>query len=578
MVRLLLRLLLIFSLLFLYGVSLEAADSTVENKDEQVVVPQQNSPEETLVMLSSLAELQKNLQKQLALTGEKIKESDSDAEKERLEEERARLDRQLSESSKDFERIATGVEVGLFVEKKEEPFSWKDEITILMEPAIKELKRLTVRARQKTKLKDTISEFSAMKPIAANAVQQLELLYGATKDKTIRKEIKELLPEWRNTENRISNKLELAELELSQMQDKEVGLVQSSSTSIRNFFRVRGLYLLVSVLTFGCIVLLGRFLHRILFSFLPGINVEQRSFHIRLFDLVLRVFSVVVGIVGLFFILYLAEDWFLLSMAIIFFLGLFWTVRQTVPRLWQQARLMLNIGSVREGERLLIDNVPWKVETIHVFCRLFNPTLGIHLRLPIENIVGMISRPYSQEEPWFPCKKGDWVVVGDRPRTKVVSLSHELVETVERGGKRYLFQTGDFLEKNPLNLSRNFRLRVLFGLSYDLQEQVTTTIPKLLKEYLEEQLEKEGYSDSCLNLLVEFKEAGSSSLDLLVLADFKGERAEIYSRLERSIQRWCVDAASIYNWEIPFPQLTVHRPADSEKTELNDVEVATQKV
>ena len=108
---------------------------------------------------------------------------------------------------------------------------------------------------------------------------------------------------------------------------------------------------------------------------------------------------------------------------------------------------MLNIGSVREGERLQLHDVPWKVETIHVFCSLFNPTLGIRLRLPIEQIIGLVSRPDSPEEPWFPCKRGDWVVVGDRPRSRVVSLSHELVETVERGGKRYLFQTADFLGK-----------------------------------------------------------------------------------------------------------------------------------
>jgi len=167
----------------------------------------QASPEETLVMLTSLGELQHNLKKQLAMTREKIRTSVSDAEKQRLEGELARLDRQLSDSSNDFERIATGVEVGLFVEKKADTFSWKDEITTLIEPAIKEIKRLTVRARQKTKLKDTISELSSIKPVATNAVRHLERLYEAVKDPDIKKKIKELLPEWRNNENRIRNKL-----------------------------------------------------------------------------------------------------------------------------------------------------------------------------------------------------------------------------------------------------------------------------------------------------------------------------------------------------------------------------------
>jgi hypothetical protein len=553
-------LLLLFSVIF-SPVPLAAANQAADKPPTQSPAIRQVSPEETLDMLTSLVELQNNLKKQLALTREKIKGSVSNAEKERLEEELVRLDQQLSDSSKDFERIATGVQVDLFVEKKAEPFSWKEEIATLIEPAIKEIKRLTARARQKTKLKDTISDLAGMKPIAESAVKHLERLSEATKDVEIKKEIKELLPEWRNNENRIRNKMELAQLELSQMQDKEVSLVESFSKSIGNFFRVRGLYLLVAMIAFGCAILAGRLLHRLVFRLLPGANQEHRPFHIRVVDLAIRVSTVLLAIVGLFFVLYQAEDWFLLSLAIIFFLGLSWTVRQTVPRLWHQGRLMLNVGSVREGERLLLHNVPWKVETIHVFCLLYNPTLGIRLRLPIEQLVGMVSRPYSPEEPWFPCKKGDWVVVGDRPRTRIVSLSHELVETVERGGKRYLFQTADFLGENPVNLSRNFRLRVVFGIGYDLQAQATMEIPNLLKSFIEARMEEEGYQDSCLNLLVEFKGAGASSLDLQVLADFKGELADIYSRLERALQRWCVDAATAYNWEIPFPQLTFHWPA-----------------
>lgn len=560
MLRLCPLLLLVFLVFFTVN-PLVAADQAGEPSPQDVPLVKQASPEETLEMLTSLAELQGNLKKQLTLTREKIKSSSSEAEKERLEGELSRLDRQLSDSSRDFERIATGVEVSLFAEKKPETFSWKDEMTTLIEPAIREIKRLTVRARQKTKLKDTISEYSSVAPVATNAVRHLEQLYEVTKDPSIKKQIKELLPVWHNIENRVRNKLELAELELSQMQDKEVSLVQSSSESIRNFFRVRGLYLVMALIAFGCVVIFGRLLHRLIFRFLPGANLEKRPFHIRLLDLSLRVFVVVAAIIGLFFVLYQAEDWFLLSMAIVFFLGLSWTVRQAVPRLWQQGRLMLNVGSVREGERLQLYDVPWKIETIHVFCSLFNPVLGIRLRLPIEDIVGMVSRPYSPEEPWFPCKRGDWVVVGDRPRTRVVSLSHELVETVERGGKRYLFKTADFLGQNLVNLSRNFRLRVVFGVSYDLQDQVTTTIPNLLKTFIAKKMAEEGYADSCLNLLVEFKEAGSSSLDLMILADFKGDLADIYSRLERSIQRWCVDAATLHNWEIPFPQLTFHWPA-----------------
>ncbi len=151
-------LLLSFLIIVFSSGPLVAADQDGNGLAEGWPSVQRASPEETLVMLSSLTELQANLKKQLAITREKIKTSTSDAEKARLDIELQRLDRQLSDSSNDFERIATGVETGLFVENKSEPFSWKDELTTLIEPAIKEIKRLTVRAREKTKLKDTISE------------------------------------------------------------------------------------------------------------------------------------------------------------------------------------------------------------------------------------------------------------------------------------------------------------------------------------------------------------------------------------------------------------------------------------
>jgi len=60
-----------------------------------------------------------------------------------------------------------------------------------------------------------------------------------------------------------------------------------------------------------------------------------------------------------------------------------------------------------------------------------------------------------------------------------------------------------------------------------------------------------------LNLRVEFALANSSSLDITVIADFSGELADLYNRLRRAIQRWCVDACSENGWEIPFPQMTL---------------------
>jgi len=133
------------------------------------------------------------------------------------------------------------------------------------------------------------------------------------------------------------------------------------------------------------------------------------------------------------------------------------------------------------------------------------------------------------------------------------------VELVQRGGARKTYQTGDFLSMTPLNLSMNFRLKIPFGISYNLQKEATNLVPDQLSAFIEARIEEEGYKEDLLNLRVEFANAGASSLDLVVIADFKGSRAPLYNRISRAIQRWCVDASTKNGWEIPFPQLDIHR-------------------
>jgi len=515
---------------------------------------------DTLDMLASLVELQKNIKLQIAATSKKLKASASEAEKQILQEELTQLDKQLSETSADFERTATGVAPEIFSEQEKVTFSWKDELAMLLEPSIKELKQLTARVRLKTDLKDTINDYNKQLATTRRAVEHLNKLIDETKNPKIKTHLGELLPAWQNAEKRISSKLDLAQRELTKLENKDVSLFESSSNSVREFFRNRGLYMLIAFVTFVVILLTFRLLARMLFFILPGARKEQRPIHVRILDIFFKVFSTISAIFGLVFVLYTAEDWFLLSAMIILSLGLVWTVRQTLPKMWQQVRLVLNMGSIREGERIIYNGVPWKVEALNVFCKLYNPALGMYLRIPIENMIGLISRPYHNDEPWFPCKKGDWVAFDGKPFAKVVSLSHEQVEVVELGGRRTVYQTGDFLSKSPANLSRNFNLRVVFGLSYNLQAEITTTVLATLKTFLQKKLAEHGYAEDCLSLSVDFLQAGPSSLDVAVLADFKGDQAPAYRRIERALAKWCVDCCNANNWEIPFPQMTVHLP------------------
>jgi small-conductance mechanosensitive channel len=197
---------------------------------------------------------------------------------------------------------------------------------------------------------------------------------------------------------------------------------------------------------------------------------------------------------------------------------------------------------------------------INVFSQLENPAAEISQRVRIDDLVDLKSRPVRQGDPWFPCKRGDWVLLGDGTRGKVTGISQELVQLIQRGGAHKTYQTQDFLAQSPLNLSTNFRIKETIGITYNLQQQSVTTIPDTLKAHIEKCAEKDGYAGQLINLRVEFEQANTSSLDIVVIADFDGALADLYNRLRRSIQRWCVQACCENDWEIPFTQLTLNQP------------------
>ena len=553
--------------LFFYGnpaaqPSADETPQTITEKNSEAVATkaaERDQNEDSIKMLLSIINLKKDLRKRITEKKAAYAASTSDAEKTELKAELEKLDHQLSQANADFERTATGIDISLFDETEDLPFNWKDELVSLLKPGIMELKRLTAKTRYKTQLQEELSSYKDLHPVSKQANENLNKIISKTTDPLVKKDLKGLLPEWASVESQLSNRMEIIQMELERMDAEEKSLIETSQKSVKNFFRTRGLFLIIAIIACIGVVLFLRLLYRNLVKMLPGYSERYRPFHIRAIDLFFRVLTLILSLLILILVFYIFEDWVLLSLSLIILLGLGWAAKSTLPQFWAQSRLMLNIGAVREGERVVLDGIPWLVKNINMFSKLENPDLGIKLRVPIELLMDKCSRKFNQKESWFPCRKNDWVILADGTRGCVVSLSHEVVEMVLRGGARKIYQTQDFLSQSPLNLSANFRIKTLFGISYECQSESTSTVLELLEKYIEKRIEAEGYADTLLNLKVEFASAGGSSLDLVVISDFKGEMAPLYNRLRRAFQRWCVDACTENKWDIPFPQLTVHK-------------------
>ncbi len=520
--------------------------------------PQARIAATTLDTLDSFVDLRNAMLNDIKEINKQIGNSKSDADKQKLKLQLDKLESDLRAVTRNFENIAAGVDITSLRVLFAQACRFQREVLALLKPAIDEMKEMTAHVRQKSDLKEKITHYEERLPVMERALANVQGLLEKSEDPSITQALKITVANWQRQQSFMRSELQAAQLQLEKLVATEVSLSEASQSYLKSFFQERGLYLTVAMLVVLAILLLSHLSHKALLRYGPGFRKLHRSFRVRLVELIHRVITVILVIAGPMIVFYMVEDWVLFSLSLLLLIGILWTLRQALPRYMHQIQIFLNIGSVREGERLLLDGLPWQVRQINVFCTLVNPVAELTQRVPIDDLVDLKSRPARPDEPWFPCRKNDWVILGDGASGKVVGISPEMVQLIERGGSQLTYQTSDFLSKSPRNLVTNFRITEILGISYKLQSESTKDIPQILHNYIAARLEQEGYGEQLLNLRVEFARANTSSLDLLVNADFRGELGEFYSRLGRSIQRWCVDACSEYGWEIPFPQMTLH--------------------
>lgn len=518
----------------------------------------QTAAANTLETLDSFVSLRNAILQDITAVNQQIGASQSDAEKQDLKTRLDELQSDLRAITQNFENTVAGIDITSLRATTAEEFNFQREILALLKPALEEMKEMTSTVRRKSDLKEEISYHKERIPVVEQAIANTDRLMAQSADESITQALTVTRDKWQRKQAFMQSELEDAQLQLQELIDAEVSLTEASQSYLKSFFQQRGLYLTVAMLVVLAVLLLSRLSHKALLRFAPGFRKLHRSFRVRLAELVHRVVTVFLVIIGPTIVFYVVEDWVLFSLSILLLLAIAWTLRQALPRYVHQIQIFLNIGAVREGERLDLDGLPWRIQQINVFCTLVNPVAELTQRVPIADLADLKSRPSRQDEPWFPCKKGDWVILSDLVRAKVTGISPELVQLVERGGAQLTYQTSDFLSKSPRNLATNFRIKETLGISYKHQKECTTSIPETLHAYIQQRAEREGYGDKLLNLRVEFAMANSSSLDLAVIADFSGELGDLHNRLRRAIQRWSVDACSEYGWEIPFPQMTLH--------------------
>ena len=462
----------------------------------------------------------------------------------------------------DFASLAAGRDWRTVTTREPEKFDAAQEVEQLLRPILREMKGLTAKPREIESLRATVNEHRKREGEVTAALDHLAEIVDTLPAGELKTPLRALRADWERQLAQIRNDLAVAQFQLSEKLSTQRTVLGTFRELTASFFRSRGRNVLLAGLAFVAVFVGLRLLRWQLLRIQAVRTRFRRSFAIRLLDIVYYVVCVLGATTALLVVLYASGDWVLLGLAALFFVGLAWASKTVLPGFYEQAKLLLNLGPVREGERVVFNGVPWEVQTIYFYTELTNPAFeGARIRLPLRDLLTLNSRPTDESSPWFPCRRNDWVRLSDGTRGKVVELTPEWVRLILLGGSRKTYTVSAFLDLHPESLSQNFRVRVRFGIDYAHQADATKGVREKMEAAVKTGLHAMIDHSDLKNLSVDFCEASASSLDYVVLADFSGNIAPQAERMERVIQALLVDAANEHGWVIPFQQITIHQAA-----------------
>lgn len=476
---------------------------------------------------------------------------------------------QLEGLNHNFESLATELQTeDFFLDKKKEDSGWSKELEGLILPLLEALSDVTEKPRKIERLKKRVAALEnqlKMFEVGQSNIKSLLAMDNQALDPKNPK-TKKYLATLENLKNKYNTelvqvKLEEARRNLENELESSESIWDAATRGIKDFFKHRGLNLLITAAIFFVLWYLLTKLRVYIVGEKSFIKIPPwtRKLLVTAYSVLVLMLCVVSSLVALYFL----NDWLLLSVIILFMLAIFWASRQFIPRLFQEVRLALNLGTVKEKERLIWNGVPWEVANLGLQATLVNPHLeGGRLQLPLGVLIGKHSRPVVEDEPWFPSRTGDWVTLSDGTYGQVEQQTMEQVVLRLKGNTLKFYSTPEFLGTTPMNLSKGFRYDIEFGLDYGVQSRICDEIPKLFEKGLWTHLERHYQKDApdFTYTKVSFDNAGSSALNLKVIVDAEGRCAESYEDIKRDIQSTLVRICNENNLTIPFNQLTVTLP------------------
>lgn len=495
------------------------------------------------------------------------------ASREAIGREVAVLEKRLRGAKGSFDALAADTTLDdLLQDSRRNERNLIAELEELLGPVLDAFRRLSARPRRIEQLRSDIDNLKQRDEVATAALARINSLLHFHGGEA-------WAPRLRDAHTRVEGIRAELEIRLGDKQrrlQEELGakesFVEVMRTSVSSFLQTKGKNILVAGLVF-LLVLLG------------SLAVRRRLLEQRVLDERLpwlrkplgAVYGLAAGSLATTAALvcfYMLHDMLLFTITLLIVSLMIWSFKHLAPKYVQELRLILNLGTVREGERVVWQGLPWQVEKLGIRCTLVNERLqGGRVQVAAAELIGKTSRPLVEDEPWFPTAVGDWVKLSSGLYGKVALQTPEQVVVRNFGFQPVTFATGAFLAAQPENFTGGFLLYFRVGLDLSLLATVAEVAAELdagIRADMADRLQ--GPEPSFKLLQIDYDRADEGSLQLMVQAEFTGAEAPGIFARGRNIRQSIVRTCERRGWPLPRNRLFERHAAAGTLPLLEDAE------
>jgi hypothetical protein len=515
------------------------------------VAPAPEGPPDKKDTLRALLQTRDGIRTAMDEQRKKLQTVTGDSAKLEVQQQIELLDKRRQEVERDFTVLVTGMQSNQASgspTQKVAPLSIQEEMSQLLTPIFADLRTLTQKSRAFQELEEELIRLREREVQEKRAVAEIDKLLAEVKaaktpDTTLRSALNDSRKAFQGRLDEVTSRSAAVQHQLGELKITGASFWKDLGLQLKRFVFIRGTNILLALFVFMVVFFGLRTAYSYFMKVIALRKYQRLSFMLRVLDVAHEGGSFLLALLAALLVLYARGDWLLGGLSLLALGGLLMTAKAGITRHLEQLQFLLNLGQVREGERVIIAGVAWRVGTIYMFTQLTNPAMpGAVLRLPLQTLAAMTSRPSRLGEPWFPCEIGSWILLAGTTLAQVKNITPENVVITYQGGLERWIPMATFLTLDTASLSAGFSRTVMVDLPVGHDSFEPEAFIHQLTQDIRECLQRMMRPEELRDLKVALLETKGASNTYEVTGHFASTQAPQYTSLPAMIRHAALEA------------------------------------